>query len=122
MRTQSFGSVKITYFDRAGVRRAAEEFAARLAAEHPEVLRVVLFGSVARGDAVPGSDADFLVIVSHSDREFLERMADYRPDSFPVGVDVFPYTEDELQKMLDEGNFFLRRALREGVTLFERTP
>ncbi|MBI2912315.1 MAG: nucleotidyltransferase domain-containing protein [Chloroflexi bacterium] len=121
MQRQSFGSVRVTYFDRRGVRRAAEEFAARLAAERPEVVRVVLFGSVARGDAVPGSDADFLVIISRSDKDFLDRMSDYRPDHFPVGVDVFPYTEHELQQMIREGNFFLRRALREGITLFERT-
>ncbi len=118
MPKRSFRSVKITYFDTAGVRRAAQEFAARLAAEHAEVLRVILFGSVATGEAAPGSDADFLVIISRSDKEFLERMAQYRPDHFPVGADVFTYTEDELQAMLEQGNHFIRRALAEGITLF----
>ena len=118
MQKRSFRSVKITYFDMAGVRRAAQDFAARLAAEHPEVLRVVLFGSVATGEAAPGSDADFLVIISHSDKEFLDRISDYRPHHFPVGVDVFAYTEEELEQMLREGSFFLRRALAEGITLF----
>ncbi len=45
-------------------------------------------------------------------------MTKYMPDKFPVSVDVFPYTETELEAMVEGGNFFLRQALKEGIYLF----
>ena len=121
MRKPSSPSVKITYFDKERVRRALDSYVAALVVEHPEIERVVLFGSMARGGTVPGSDVDLLLVISGSDRPFLDRVPLYMPDRFPVGIDVFPYTETEIRSMLDEGNFFVRRALGEGVTLFERS-
>lgn len=121
MLTQSFGSVKITWLDQPAVVRATERAVARLAKERPEVQRVILFGSLARGDAVPGSDVDLLVVISASDRSFLERIPLYHPDGVPIGVDVFPYTEGELASMLAQGNPLARRAISEGLVLFERT-
>lgn len=48
---------------RADVRRAIEE-AARHLRDHWPVTEVVLFGSLARGDARPDSDIDLLVLTS----------------------------------------------------------
>ena len=121
MRKPSSPSVKITYFDKERVRRALDSYVAALVVEHPEIERVVLFGSMARGGTVPGSDVDLLLVISGSDQPFLDRVPIYTPDRFPVGIDVFPYTQTEIRSMLDEGNFFVRRALEEGVTLFERS-
>ena len=120
MRKPSSPSVKITYFDKVGVRQALADYVTKLIAPRPEVRRVILFGSVARGDAVPGSDVDLLLVLSSADKPFLERMLEYLPDRFPVGVDVFAYTEEEIQSMLSEGNWFIRRALSEGEVLFDR--
>ncbi len=120
MRRRSSPSVKITYFDKEGVRRALAEYVAELPKRRPEVRRVILFGSMASGIPVPGSDVDLLLVLSTSDKPFLQRMGDYMPERFPVGVDVFAYTEGELEKMLAEGNWFVRRALREGEVLFEK--
>lgn len=111
-------SVKITYFDRAGVLAALGRYVAALVADHPEVRRIVLFGSLARGDAVPGSDVDLLIVVAHSSLPFRERIPQYLPDGFPVGMDVFPYTEEEIEAMQAEGNSFIRRALSEGIVLY----
>lgn len=121
MRKPSSPSVKITYFDKERVRQALDSYVAALVAEHPEIERVVLFGSMARGGTVPGSDVDLVLVLSGSDQQFLDRVPLYTPDRFPVGIDVFPYTQAEIRSMLSEGNFFVRRALGEGVTLFERS-
>src|SRR2546428_4115805 len=104
MRKPSSLSVKITYFDKLGVRRALKRYVAALTSKHPEIIRIILFGSVARGDAVPGSDVDILIVLSSSEKAFLGRMLDYVPDHFPVGAEVFPYTQAEFEKMLSEGN------------------
>ncbi len=84
---------------------------------HPEIERIVLFGSLARGDAVPGSDADLLIVLSHSTASFLDRAVRYRPADVGVGVDVVAYTHEELTALLEAGNAFVRQALREGMVL-----
>jgi len=120
MRSEYFGSVKVTYFDKEAVWQALRELAPRLAEDHPEILRIAVFGSLARDEAVPGSDVDLLIVLRDSDLAFPDRFNRYRPDRFPVGVEVFAYTEEEIEEMLSEGNPFLKRALEEAISLFER--
>jgi len=122
MRNEYYGSAKITYLDREAVWRALRSLVSRLAKDHPEVLKVAVFGSVARGEAVPGSDVDLLLVLASSDLPFTERFNKYRPERFPLGVEVFAYTQSEMERMLRESNAFLGRALKEAVTLFERQP
>jgi len=120
MRSRSYGSVKVTYFDAQAVWAALRRAAQSLADEHPEVLRIAVFGSLVRGEAVPGSDVDLLIVLRDTDLPFIERAARYAPAGLPVGADVFAYTADEIEAMLAEGNGFIRRALDEAVTLIER--
>lgn len=119
MLERSSPSAKVTYFDRDRVWRALRRYVASLVRERPEVQLVLLFGSLARGEAVPGSDVDLMVVLSAADKPFLERVPLYTPTRFPVGIEVFPYTREELRAMEREGNPFIRRALAEGITLFE---
>lgn len=114
-------TARVTYFDKAAVRRALDDYVRRLAG-HPEVEAVILFGSLASGTPVPGSDVDLVVILTDSDRRFIDRIPAFLPAHFPVAVDVFPYTRAEVERMTREGNPFVQRALREGTTLFERSP
>jgi predicted nucleotidyltransferase len=114
-------TARVTYFDKAAVRRALDDYVRRLAG-HPEVEAVILFGSLASGTPVPGSDVDLVVILTDSDRRFIDRIPAFLPTHFPVAVDVFPYTRAEVERMTREGNPFVQRALREGITLFERSP
>jgi predicted nucleotidyltransferase len=75
-----------------------------------------------RGDAVPGSDVDLLVVLSRAEKPFLDRIPGYAVDIEGMDVDVFPYTEDELARMLAEGNSLLAEALREGEWLVGGYP
>jgi hypothetical protein len=109
--------VSITWFDAPRVREELLRSVRELTREHPEIQRVVLFGSLAAGRPVPGSDADLLVILEDSDRPFLDRIPLYVPAGCSVGVDVFPYTVRELEAMQAAGNAFLRDALA-GLELF----
>jgi predicted nucleotidyltransferase len=94
---------------------AARAWAAALQATHPEIVRIGYFGSYARGDYVPGSDLDVLIEVSaltaeggSKRRSAAERATPYRPDSFPVGVDVFVYTTAELGELRAAKAGFIR--------------
>lgn len=120
MQKRSFGSVEVYWLDREAVVRAVKRAARALARGHPEVRRIIMFGSMARGDAVPGSDVDLLLLLSHSDTPFLDRSVKYHPTGIPVGVDVFAYTEAEVARMLLEGNGFVKQAVAEGMVVYER--
>ena len=71
-----------------------------------------LVGSRARGDAVPESDID-LVLVAPSDRPFVERFRDYLPAilAADVGVDLLVYTPEEFDLMRTEERPFLSHAM-----------
>ena len=99
------------------MREKLEAVARQMKARHPEIEEVLLFGSLARGEAVPGSDADLLVILSSASQSFMERVPRYLPTGLPLGVDVFPYTRDEIKRMLAQGNHFIRQAVKEAIVL-----
>ena len=116
--TESSASVRVFWLNRPEVLRRLREAVKELTGCHPEIEQVILFGSLVRDDAVPGSDADLMLILRESSLPFLARSARYRPANVGVGVDVFAYTKAELEAMLTAGNEFVAQALREGVPLF----
>ena len=120
MLERSTGSVTVIYLDRDEVIEKTRAAVGALACERAEIERVVLFGSMARGDAVPGSDVDLLMVLSESRFPFLDRSVEYKPSGIPVAVDVFAYTEDEIQKMTRDGHMLLKQALSEGMTVYDR--
>jgi predicted nucleotidyltransferase len=75
-----------------------DAWAARLLAERPEVDEVVVFGSFAEGRWAPGSDLDVFLLLSRGDGPIRDRVPEYLPGPFPVGVDVFPFTRDEVRE------------------------
>jgi predicted nucleotidyltransferase len=89
-------TVVIKSVDESDVRRRMDEYAAELLASHPEVEEVVVFGSFVTGTWAPGSDLDVFLVLSHSDRSARDRIPEYLPRTFPVGVDLFPYTREEI--------------------------
>jgi len=111
-------SVRVTFLDRAAALKQVKEAVRALAQRRPEIERVILFGSLATGRAVPGSDADLLVLLTHSHHPFLARIPLYRPEGCQIPVDVFPYTQTEREEMQASGNVFLKRALAEGIEIF----
>jgi predicted nucleotidyltransferase len=81
------------------VRAAADEWATRLLQRRPDVVEIVVFGSFEEDTYVPGSDLDVFVLLDRADRPVHERIPDLLPERFPVGVDLFPYTRDEVSTL-----------------------
>ncbi len=117
MQKPSFASVKIFWLDWAVILEKLKATALLMRAAHPEIEQVLLFGSLARGKAVPGSDADLLLVLSSSQDAFRERIPRYLPVGLPLAVEVFPYTRAEIAAMLDKENLFIRQALAEAIPL-----
>ena len=117
--SRSSDSVKVTYLDAKAVRQEIRRAVHALARPRPEVKRVLLFGSLATGQAVPGSDGDLLVILHDCALPFLDRIPLYTPVGCSVGLDVFPYTEREMESMQSAGNWLIKRAFAEGIEIYQ---
>lgn len=76
-----------------------DEYADRLFSVHPEVEEIIVFGSFAKDTYVPRSDLDVFVVLSHSDQAFRDRIPELRPSRFPIRVDLFPYTREEVARL-----------------------
>ena len=96
---RSLNSVVIKSIDREQIRRAVLSYVAQLRRQHPEVERVIWFGSWMTGLPTPGSDVDLCLIVSSSDKPARDRISDYLPLGFPVGIDLFAYTQTEFEHL-----------------------
>jgi predicted nucleotidyltransferase len=96
-----------------------EEIRRRIAPHVRRARKVIVFGSVARGEADAGSDLD-LIIVADTARPFFERFKDFSGlyDLWPR-LDLLVYTPEELERMAAEGNPLIQQALEEGVVLHE---
>lgn len=122
MQERSSGGVRIFSLDRAAIREALRRLVDTRYAPDPNVRAVILFGSYARGQAVPGSDVDLLIVLDRDPRPARDRIPDYLPDGFPVGIDVIPWTCAELEERRARHDRLATRALTEGEFLLDRLP
>jgi predicted nucleotidyltransferase len=98
--------------------RQLDELLRQIVAEvHP--LKVILFGSAARGDAGPESDLDVLVVMPEGThrRHVTQRL--YRAiRGITVPYDLVVATPGDLEKHRDTIGLIYREILQEGKTLY----
>lgn len=86
-------------------------------AVHP--LRIILFGSAARGQMGPDSDVDVLVVMPngthrrHTAQDLYQHMF-----GIPFGVDIVVATPADLEKHKDTVGLIYRTVLREGREVY----
>jgi predicted nucleotidyltransferase len=89
--------------------------------ERFQPLRIVLFGSQARGTSGAGSDVDLLVVFAELDDKRAMSVAIRRLlGDLPVSKDIIVTTPPELAERGEMVGSVLRPALREGRVLYER--
>jgi len=99
---------------------AIQEAVGRIATRfHPE--KIILFGSQARGQGGPDSDADLLIVmqVDGSKREQAVQI-DLALEGIPIPIDLVVVTPEEVEKYRDVIGTIIREAVREGKVLYER--
>lgn len=86
---------------------------------------VILFGSYAIGQERPDSDVDILLVMDHPLNPPLTRMEAirqarriFKPIHRPK--DILVFKDDEVRQWQDSLNHVIGRAMREGVSLYER--
>jgi len=101
----------------AGLRRLTERLVAWGA------IRVVVFGSVARGDYSTASDIDLIVVKETAARP-AQRIADALGPCWdadpPLPVEPLVYTPDEYDRLVAGANPLLVEVLRHGRVLHEQ--
>jgi predicted nucleotidyltransferase len=84
---------------------------------HP--LRIILFGSAARGDMRPDSDIDVLIVMPENvHRRRTAQDVHERLFGFPMPVDVLVATPEDLRKHKDNIGLVYHRVLREGKEIY----
>ncbi len=91
--------------------------------ERFDPLKVVLFGSLARGEPNYDSDIDLLVVFDHVEWEEKRELAiqvRLAMLDVPAPIDISVTDPDEIERRGDMVGSILRPALREGEVLYER--
>lgn len=82
-------------------------------------VKVILFGSTARGDDVPSSDFD-IVVIAESNKSFMERLKESATSVPYANVDILIYTPEEFETMRQVENQFIANILKEGKVVYEQ--
>jgi uncharacterized protein len=97
-----------------------QNLARKMAEKFPQVHKVILFGSHARGEAGPDSDVDLMVLMDfegHSvDQSATLRLA-FPEIDFPV--DLLVRTPDKFQQRCQMNDWFIREVRDQGKVLYE---
>jgi predicted nucleotidyltransferase len=81
--------------------------------------KVILFGSAARGEWTPDSDADFLIIKDEIPLLGADRMREIsRIIDRNISVDFLIYRSEEFNRRLQMGDPFLKNIIKEGKVLY----
>src|SRR5262245_52218138 len=89
-------------------------------AVHP--LRIILFGSAARGEMGPNSDLDTLVVVEgESDCRALAKVLARRLRGLGYATDVLVVSQADVERYADNPYLVLHTALTEGKELYRAT-
>jgi predicted nucleotidyltransferase len=87
-------------------------------------VKIILFGSVARGDYSGASDID-LIVVKETDARLPQRIAEAleycAQAGTPLPVEPLVYTPAEFARMSAEQNPLITEALRHGRILYDAT-
>ncbi len=103
------------------VAQALDSFKARLAAEFGErIRRIVLFGSVARGESRWDSDVDVLVLLDHLDMRERGRIIDLAADELTerdVLISPTVMSQDAFSRLEVGERLLAREVARDGISL-----
>ena len=81
--------------------------------------KIILFGSAAKGEFTPDSDADFLIVKKETPLYGADRIRELsRLIERNIAVDFLIYRPEELNQRMEMGDPFLKAVLEEGKVLY----
>ncbi len=83
--------------------------------------KIILFGSRARNQGRPDSDADLLVVMAvNGSRRQQAVQIDLALTGIPIPIDLLVVTPDDVAKHRETAGTIIHEAVREGKVLYER--
>jgi len=119
MPVRSLNSSVVKWPSKEEVLKAVKAWADEEMKRHPEIVKIGLFGSYARGDYGVGSDLDLLIVVKEEKEPFFKRALKYDTSRLPLSADVWVYLEVELET-LKETRFYREVLEKEIIWIAER--
>ena len=111
----SFAEVRFLDYDQilCHLRRAVSE----AKAAHPEIVKVLLFGSLVQGNWTADSDADLIVVARREFPDFLSSRTPYQIFTRSIPTDSLVYSEREFEQMRSEPESLLSQNLPTALQL-----
>ena len=109
-------SVEVRFIDREQVIRDLRSAVAEAKQTYPEILRVLLFGSLVDGTWTADSDADLMIVVRKNFSGFFESCR-YQIYTNSIPADSLVYSEDEFEKLARDPQSFVARNLSTALEL-----
>jgi predicted nucleotidyltransferase len=111
----SFAEVRFLEYDQilSDLRKAVKE----AKAAHPEIVKVLLFGSLVQGNWTADSDADLIVVVRKEFPDFLSSRSPYQLFTRSIPTDSLVYSEREFEQMSRDPESLLAQNLPTAVEL-----
>lgn len=82
--------------------------------------KIILFGSMAKGEIHEWSDID-LFIIKETQARPIDRCVEIARLTKPkVGIDLFVYTPEEFNSIIKEGFSFFIDIMKHGIVLYEK--
>lgn len=82
-------------------------------------LKIILFGSYARGTSTADSDLDFLVVMPFKGRSVDQAIKIRRRISTDMPLDLMVRTPQQIEKRLKMNDFFIKEVINQGHVLYE---
>jgi predicted nucleotidyltransferase len=117
MRDRFSNSVEVRFIDRDVVIRDLRQAVAEAKAAHPEIVKVLLFGSFVEGNWTADSDADLFVVVQKEFADIFDRTS-YAIFAKGIPVDSIVYSETEFDNLSQDPSSFLAQNLPNALELY----
>jgi len=109
-------SVEVRFIDREQVISDLRQAVAEAKTAHPEIVKVLLFGSLVQGNWTADSDADLFVVVRKELSGFASR-SPYHIFAKEIATDSLVYSESEFEQLSRDPTSFLAQNLASALEL-----
>ena len=117
MHDKSWSGAEVRFLDYDEVLHDLRQAVAEAKRAHPEIIKVMLFGSLAQGNWTADSDTDLMVVVKRTFPDVLGSRVPYPIYCRSIPTDSLVYSEDEFRDMCHDPESFLSRNLPTAIEL-----
>ncbi len=116
MQNKSWSGAEVRFIDYDQTLRNLRKAVAKAKAAYPEIVKVLLFGSLVNGTWTADSDADLIVVVRKELAGFSSR-SPYYIFAEGIATDSLIYSETEFERLSRDSESFLAQNLPTAVEL-----